>query len=54
MFRLEGGLQRSPVTQFQRGIKHTPRKRPTPYQRKVGTPAAAATSTRNINRNRIF
>ena len=42
------------VTQFYHGVNHTPRRRPKLYQGRGSTPAAAATSTRNVNRNRIF
>ena len=49
-----GGSTRSPVTPFQHVVDYRPRKRPKPYQRRVGTPAATATSTRNVNRNIIF
>ena len=54
LFRCGGGSARSTVIQFQCGVNYKRRRRPTPYQRRVGTPAAAAKSTRNICKNRIF
>ena len=43
IFRRSGGSAIPPVTQFQRGVNYTPRRRPALYQRMVGTPAVAAT-----------
>ena len=37
-----------------RGVNHIPRRRPKLYQGRGSTPAAAATPTRSVNRNRIF
>ena len=48
-FRRREGSKKSSVIQFQRDVNYTPRRRSTPYQKRVGRPAAAATSTRNVN-----